>query len=64
MKKNNNNNNEKKNCAEPFFGYCPNYIVRKKVFVLQDIDCIATWVCSSPRCIAIGRLNCIAIWWF
>ena len=22
-------------CAEPFLGYCPNYIVRKKVFVLQ-----------------------------
>ena len=22
--------NEKKNCVEPFLGYCPNYIVKKK----------------------------------
>ena len=28
--------------AEPFLGYCPNYIVKKKYFVLQEYDCIVT----------------------
>ena len=34
---NNNNNNEFFFffCVEPFLGYCPNYIVGEKVFVLQ-----------------------------
>ena len=36
-------NNEKKNVgAESFLGYCPNYIVKKKKFVLQEYDCIVT----------------------
>ena len=50
--------NEKKNAAEKKFdlGYC--------LIILQYIDCIATWVYSSPRCVAIGKQNCIAIWWF
>ena len=61
MKNNNNNYNEKakkKNLVQKIWnlGYCP--------IILQDIDCIATWVCISPMCIAIGRPNCIAIWWF
>ena len=36
---------EKKNFvgAEPFLGYYPNYIVKKKnIFVLQEYDCIVT----------------------
>ena len=28
--------------AEPFLGYCPNYIVKKKKIVLQEYDCIVT----------------------
>ena len=28
--------------AEPFLGYCLNYIVKKKNFVLQEYDCIVT----------------------
>ena len=32
--------NEKKNCTEPFLGYCVNYIVKKKI-VLQESNCIA-----------------------
>ena len=37
-------NNEKKKIvgAEPFLGYCPNYIVKKKNLVLQEYDCIVT----------------------
>ena len=35
-----NNNNEKQICAEPFLGYCPNYIVKKKIFILQERHCI------------------------
>ena len=54
-KKNNNyNEKRKKNLMQKIWnlGYCP--------IILQDIDCIATWVCISPMCIAIERLNCIA----
>ena len=32
---------KKKIGAEPFLGYCPNYIVKKKIFVLQPWFCIA-----------------------
>ena len=31
---------KKKFSAEPFLGYYPNYIVKKKIFVLQKRHCI------------------------
>ena len=31
--------------AEPFLGYCPNYIVKKKI-VLQEYD----WIVTARRC--------------
>ena len=31
---------KKKICAEPFLGYCSNYIVKIKIFVLQERHCI------------------------
>ena len=38
--KNNNNNNEKKIiCAEPFLGYCPNYIVRRICIEILKLYC-------------------------
>ena len=40
MKNNNNNtNNEKKNCTEPFLGYCPNYIVRRICIAILKLYC-------------------------
>ena len=58
----NNNNNEKKNCVEPFLGYCPNYIVKRKFlycnlgFVLQERG-LEKKNCSE-NCIAIPFLYC------
>ena len=37
-----NEKKKKKMMQEPFLGYCPNYIVGKKVFALQGSNCIAT----------------------
>ena len=37
MEKNNNKNEKKKFSAEPFLGYCPNYIVNFFFFVLQAL---------------------------
>ena len=36
---NNNNKNEKKNCAKPFLGYCPNYIVRRICIAILKLYC-------------------------
>ena len=55
------NNNEKKILDKIVFGLLPNYIVRKKKFILQYSFCIAeNEACRCLSCIAIG-FHCVAI---
>ena len=60
MKNNNNNHNEKKNLGIIVFGLLPNYIVKKKKFVLQYSFCI-TERKRIEGCLYCNTIFCIVI---